>query len=362
MLTSCFTIQIDLIAYYLTIPNMARSVETRQKILDHLQVNGSATSPELAEALSITRQAINQHIRDLLGQRKIVKTGSTRAARYYLPEHAPKGQRLERTFDLSGLDEAEAYEAFALQLNLRSLRDNVESIVHYAFTEMLNNAIDHSESERCEVTFAFDPARVRFTVRDFGIGVFHSIADKLTLPDEHAAMIELMKGKTTTMPERHSGEGIFFVSRAADRFTLRSHRIQLQWDRLAGDVFASDEKQITGTLVEFEIQSDAKTRLEEVFEEFAPAEYDYRFEKTRVFVKLMRKDYVSRSEAKRLLHNLEKFSEIELDMRDVANVGQGFVDEIFRVFASRHPNISIRAINSSTAVEAMIRHVEAGLL
>lgn len=335
---------------------MARSKETRRKILDQLGASGSATGPELADALGITRQAINQHIRRLLAQGEIVKTGSTRAARYYLTEHAPEGRRLERNFVLTGLDEAEVYEAFALALNLRSLRNNVETIVNYAFTEMLNNAIDHSESERCNVTFDVDPARVRFTVRDFGIGVFHSISDKLGLPDEHAAMIELIKGKTTTMPSRHSGEGIFFVSRAADRYALRSHRIQLQWDRLVGDVFASDANQLEGTLVEFEIQSEAKTRLETVFEAFAPAEYDFRFEKTRVFVKLLREDYVSRSEAKRLLHKLEKFSEIELDMRDVAHVGQGFVDEVFRVFASRHPGIKIRAVNASAAVQAMIRH------
>lgn len=335
---------------------MARAEETRRKILDHLEANGSATSAELAGALGITRQAINLHTRHLLAHRKIVKTGSTKAARYYLPEHAPEGRRLQRTLGLAELDEAEVYDQFALALNLGSLRDNVESIVHYAFTEMLNNAIDHSESERCKISFNIDPTRVRFTVRDFGIGVFHSIADKLDLPDEHAAMIELIKGKTTTMPERHSGEGIFFVSRAADLFSLRSHRIRLEWNRLADDVFASDANEIEGTLVEFEIQSDAKTQLEKVFEEFAPAEYDFRFEKTRVSVRLLRKDYVSRSEAKRLLHNLEKFSQIELDMRKVRNVGQGFVDEIFRVFASGHSDIKISVANASPAVEAMVLH------
>jgi len=318
--------------------------------------SGSATSPELAEHLGITRQAVNQHIRQLLGRRQIVKTGSTRAARYYLPDHAPKGRRFERTFILAGLDESEVYQELALALNLRSLRDNVESIVHYAFTEMLNNAIDHSESGQCKVTLDVGPACVHFTVRDFGIGVFHSIADKLGLPDEHAAMIELIKGKTTTMPDRHSGEGIFFVSRAADRYTLCSHRLQLRRGRFADDIFVSDQRRMEGTLVEFEIGSTSRTSLEKVFEKFAPAEYDFRFEKTRVFVKLLQKDYVSRSEAKRLLHNLEKFSEIELDMREVANVGQGFVDEVFRVFCTRHPGIAISAVNASSAAAAMVRH------
>ena len=41
----------------------------------------------------------------------------------------------------------------------------------------------------------------------------------------------------------------------------------------------------------------------------------------------------------------------------VRHVGQGFADEIFRVFASRHPGIVIRLTNTTPAVEAMIRHV-----
>ena len=201
------------------------------------------------------------------------------------------------------------------------------------------------------------PPRISFSVKDGGIGAFHSIAEKFGLQDEHAAMIELIKGKTTTMPEAHSGEGIFFVSRSADRFVLRSHRLQIEWDRDRDDVFVSDPRFTRGTLVKFEIRKDSRTRLEDVFGEFAPEHYDYQFQKTRVLVKLLRRDYVSRSEAKRLLYNLDKFSEIELDMRDVVNVGQGFADEVFRVFATANPEIVLRTTNAAKAVAAMIRHV-----
>jgi hypothetical protein len=66
---------------------------------------------------------------------------------------------------------------------------------------------------------------------------------------------------------------------------------------------------------------------------------------------------ISRSEAKRLVANLEKFSEIVLDFRDVKSVGQGFADEVFRVFAGRYPTIRIATENTRPAVDAMIRHV-----
>jgi len=336
---------------------MPGSRNTREQILHLLETRGSATGPELAKSLGITRQAVSHHTKALLIERQITKTGSTRAARYYPADAELESRKIARELELAGLDESLVYVDLALALNLGRLRDNVESIVHYAFTEMLNNAIDHSRAQRCLVEVSVDASRVRFRVRDQGIGVYHSIASKLDLADEREAMVELIKGKTTTMPEVHSGEGIFFVSRAADRFVLRSHRIQLEWDQFRDDVFASDTKLIRGTLVEFEIGRTSRRRLEKVFEAFAPGNFDYRFEKTQVFVKLLGDAYVSRSEARRLLHGLEKFSEIELDMRGVKIVGQGFVDEVFRVFAKQHPGISIRATRTRPTVEAMIRRI-----
>jgi hypothetical protein len=44
-------------------------------------------------------------------------------------------------------------------------------------------------------------------------------------------------------------------------------------------------------------------------------------------------------------------------MSGVNSVGQGFIDEVFRVFTLRHPEITVRATNTRSAVEAMIRHV-----
>jgi anti-sigma regulatory factor (Ser/Thr protein kinase) len=333
------------------------SKKTQQSILDYIDDNGSATGPELADFLGVTRQAVSPHLRRLLTDSKIVKTGSTRAARYFPFKSAAPARALKRNLAIRGLDESAVYEHIAIALTLSQLPDPVESIVHYAFTEVLNNAIDHSMSERCTVEVRLDAIRITFAIRDTGVGAFYSIADKLGLQNEHDAMIELIKGKTTTQPHAHSGEGIFFGSRAADRFLLRSHRLQIEWDNKRADVFVSEPRFLKGTLASFEIARNSRTRLENVFAEFAPEAYDFQFRKTRVLVKLLRQDYMSRSEARRLLHNLEKFSEIELDMRDVQNLGQGFADEVFRVFATAHPDIVVRFVNASDAVTAMIKHV-----
>ena len=297
---------------------MTERPNTRAAILAHIDKHGSATSAELARRLGVSRQAIHLQLRPLLDARLIVKTGSTRGARYFPANNAAAPETFRSQYALEQLDESDVYARVAAALNLRrSLRSNVESIVRYAFTEMLNNAIDHSKAAHCRVEVGLDAAWLFFEVKDGGIGIYRSIATKHALPDEQAAMIELIKGKTTTMPEAHSGEGIFFTCRAADRFVLRSHKIQMEWSRTPDDVFVSVPRFTKGTTVRFEIRRDSRRKLEDVFAQFAPREFDYRFEKTNVLVKLLQSDYVSRSEAKRLLLNLDRFAQIDLDMRGV---------------------------------------------
>lgn len=329
----------------------------KRKILAYLARRRAASGGELRSHLGISRQALSVHVRGLVEAGKVVRSGAARGARYMLQGRAPKAAVVSRALRIRGLDEARVWDALATGLNLRhALRRNVEAIAHYAFTEMLNNAIEHSMAPRCSVRFRLDPGLLSFEIRDPGIGVFHSIASKLRLDGEPTALVELLKGRTTTMREAHTGEGIFFTSRAADRFVLRSHRIQVEWSRIKDDVFVSNPRFLKGTSVSFMIQRNSRHQLETLFAEFAPEEYDFRFQKTRVLVKLLQRDYVSRSEAKRLLANLEKFSEVVLDFRDVKSVGQGFADEIFRVFARQHPGIRIDTENTNPVIDAMIRH------
>ena len=275
-----------------------------------------------------------------------------------LANRAARPAVLARSLATRGCNEDRIWDEAEVRLQLtRALRPNVLAIVRYAFTEMLNNAIEHSQADRCAIRVTLGQSLVSFEIRDHGIGVFHSIASKFKLPDEEAALIELLKGKTTTMPKAHTGEGIFFTSRIGDDFSLKSHRVQIEWKRAKQDIFVSPPRLSAGTLVQFSIQRSARQTIEKVFGEFAPAQYDYQFQKTRVLVKLLQSDYVSRSEARRLLANLEKFREIVLDFRDVRSVGQGFADEVFRVFAHRNPDIVLHSENTSPPVTAMIRHV-----
>jgi hypothetical protein len=79
--------------------------------------------------------------------------------------------------------------------------------------------------------------------------------------------------------------------------------------------------------------------------------------KTTIRVSLFEEGgFVSRTEAKRLGAHLETFGTVELDFDGIESVGQGFIDELFRVWQNDHPQtrlIPIRANRSIISVIAM---------
>jgi len=80
-------------------------------------------------------------------------------------------------------------------------------------------------------------------------------------------------------------------------------------------------------------------------------------DRTEIVVELSRfceETLISRSQAKRIIRGLEKFNYIILDFKGVRLVGQGFVDEMFRVFAKKHPNVNICYINANDDVVFMV--------
>jgi biotin operon repressor/anti-sigma regulatory factor (Ser/Thr protein kinase) len=333
-------------------------MKTKDRIIQYIIDKKRVTGKELASLLGISRQALNRHLKTLIQKGLIVMEGNTRGASYSLSGRGFVPLRFKKRYAIQGLEEHVVLVEITLSLQLKKwLRKNVLQIIKYAFSEMLNNAIEHSNSDTCTVEFSIDQYNCIFTVRDFGIGIFHSIRSKFGLLDEVAAVGELTKGKITTAKEKHTGEGVFFTSKCADVVYFRSHRIRLFFDNQREDVFIEKKRMVGGTSVEFHISRSSKRDLQYVLSEYAPDEYDFKFEKTRVFVKLFRRDFISRSEARRLLAGLERFSEIILDFSGVDSIGQGFADEIFRIFKAQHPHVSIQIENVTPIISATINHV-----
>jgi hypothetical protein len=176
--------------------------------------------------------------------------------------------------------------------------------------------------------------------------------------------LELSKGKLTTAKKFHSGEGIFFTSRMFNTFmldsrglvfvrTMEDHDSWLFEDRKANDY-------LSGTSIVMSINMNATHTAKEIYERFENDADPAGFAKTHVPVRLAKypnEQLVSRSQARRVLARFEKFSEVMLDFDGVPKIGQAFADEIFRVYASMHPEVKIAPIGMSPDVERMIRHV-----
>lgn len=243
---------------------------------------------------------------------------------------------------------------------INSLKDNIQSIFDYAFSEMLNNAIEHSTSEKIEIEVGKAKENLVFTVKDLGIGVFKNIMKKRGLKSETEAIQDLLKGKTTTAPLLHSGEGIFFTSKIADVFTIDSYGYRLTIDNLIKDIFLEEVPEMKGSQIYFQLSMSSKKHLGNIFRKFSSDPEDHAFDKTEIQIKLytLGTIHISRSQARRVLTGLEKFKTIIFDFDKVPSVGQAFADEVFRVFQRKHPQIKLEAVNMNKAVEFMVNRVE----
>ncbi len=275
---------------------------------------------------------------------------------------------LESAYALPGVDENQIWERdYSPWLDLPA---NIKNIVHYGFTEMVNNANDHSGGSLLSVIAYQKDGILALAIIDDGIGIFRRISEAFNLPDTRYALLELAKGKRTSAPKGHSGEGIFFTSRAFDDFNLYANKLEYsrmeQWLAEKNQNLPELERpdpfpETNGTTVFMSVDCDSKLELRGIFEQYETgAPDDLSFNKTVVPVKLAQmgqENLLSRSQAKRLLTGIERFKLVELDFSEVAEIGQAFSDEIFRVYSNSHPEIKIIPVNTNPDVQRMINRV-----
>lgn len=339
-------------------------MDIRSKIKEFIKAKKRVSSTEVAGNFGFSRQHASQILRIMANSNEIVKFGSTRAAFYTLPEFIDEvgASAVKRRIKNKNIKEHDVFDKLIAAFPAyHSAPENVQSILYYAFSEMLNNAIEHSESENINIEIESASGTVRFVVNDFGIGVFRNVMQKRGLKSELEAMQDLLKGKVTTNPKAHTGEGIFFTSKAADRFVLESFGHKMIVDNTIPDIFFKEERRVNrGTRVTFSVSQNSGRHLNTIFEKYQSSPGSYDFDKTEIHVRLftMGTIYVSRSQARRILSGLDKFKKIILDFDRVPNIGQAFADEVFRVFQNRHPDISIEPTNMNETVRFMIERAK----
>lgn len=305
-------------------------------------------------ALGVTRQTVGKTINNLIDRGYIEAHGNTSARTYKLGRNRAHIESFEMD-SKNKLDEHVIWEKF--EHIFETLPKNVFDVCFYGFTEMVNNAIDHSDAAQLKVCASINDGEVDIMVHDYGEGIFKRIARLKGLSSEKESILELSKGKLTTDPDNHTGEGIYFTSRVFEHFYIYSSGHFFNHDKdSVHDFLLEHNHDVEGTIVEMQIRSDSNISQQQVFNEYAPAD-EFSFSKTVVPIRLAiqgKENLVSRSQAKRVLSSLDKFKIVMLDFSEIDTIGQAFADEIFRVFAKKHPSIVIHAINTNETVERWI--------
>lgn len=312
-----------------------------------------------AEKFGMTERAVSTHVNRLCTDQILVATGTTTDRSHRLGIL----QEWRKTYEVvPNLSEDEAWGDAAPVIGW--LPENLLGIWNGGFTEMFNNAVDHSAGTRISVEIRRTAINTELALYDDGVGIFKKIQLALNLEDERHAILQLSKGKLTTDPKKHSGLGIFFTSRMFDSFDIlsgglfftRESNRQTDW-LMQRDQFKN------GTGVWMKIDNESTRSAQEIYNQYAGPEHDYAFAKTVVPVRLAQYSgdrLVSRSRAKMVLAGLDKFQIVYFNFKDVETIGQSFADEIFRVFANEHPEMQIESIHANPQVEQMIRLAKNG--
>lgn len=328
----------------------------KRRILALIYENGHAVAKRLADEFSFSRQTANAHLKTLVQENLIQAEGNTRARTYSLVTT----HKSTRLYPCDGLEEDRVWREQVAPI-VKDLPENVRDIWHYGVTEMVNNAIDHSGSPKVLVSITRNALYTDCWVIDEGEGIFLKIQRELGLYDPREAILELAKGKLTTDPANHTGEGIFFTSRAFDQFKIFSGTLFFTHSSRDTDFLIEHPSDEKGTNVLLRLFNDSDRTIKNVFDEYAAPE-EYTFAKTVVPVRLAQYEgekLVSRSQAKRLYRRFERFRHVMLDFQDVAEIGQAFADELFRVFPAQHPEVELAPINTTPMVSQMIARARA---
>lgn len=332
----------------------------KNQIIDYMLEkisNKSDVVGKTAENFMLSRTTIYRYLLELQDKNIIKKVSR---GRYKL---------IESTYEFVYINDGTLEEDYIYNKDIsplvQQLPENVKKIWTYAFTEMFNNAIEHSGSKKIECYVICNYIETTIMITDFGVGIFKKIKDYYNYDSIDDVISELFKGKLTTDTSNHSGEGIFFTSRLMDQFSaisskrFFSHNNHLEFiDTLKDEDDLNILTHDKGTVIYMRLANRTHKELLGVFDMFS--DVDGGFNKTSIPMKnVFGNNFpVSRSQARRLYNRFEKFKEVELDFKDVDEIGQAFAHELFVKFPQKNPNVIIKVSNSNNRINAMIEHVK----
>lgn len=348
---------------------MSFSTEKREVIkrylLEKIRMDDEQYITKTAENFQISVTSVKRYISDCLKEEILVpckeqKTGYRLSTKTH-----------DFAYSLANPEyEDKIYYTDILPL-LTDISPEARHIWSYSFTEMMNNAIEHANAGRIFCHVKQDFLYTEISITDDGIGIFKNMQDFVAKEtgqriDYHDAILELHKGKFTTNPATHSGEGIFFTSKMLNAFAIWSDNSAFFIGCTEREIFTRShliayytKLNHIGTMLIMKLKNRTTRTPKEIFDMYAPM--DEGFFKTYIPLKEVCPygEPIARSQARRIVHRLEQFQKVELDFADIEFMGQGFADEIFRVFQNQYPKIELIPLHANETILGMIKHVKA---
>ncbi len=319
-------------------------------MLEKIEQKESDISKTVAEKCDISRNTVNEYLKELQEQDIICKVKrnqyvlNTETYKYHL--RRSRGEIDSDTY---------AYDKFFEQ-HIKNCTEEARRIWQYSFSEMANNVMDHSNAENLYITVEKNFLSTSVSFVDDGIGIFEKIREHFSLADLDEARCELFKGKLTTDSANHSGEGIFFTSRMMDEFVILSSGKIFRTDKYEEDFNIDTDLPVSGTCVIMSLSNFTHRRIADIFNQYSSV--DGGFTKTRIPMRnIFDNAPVSRSQAKRLYNRLDNFNEVIFDFEGMDWMGQAFAHQLFVVYQNAHPDTILEAVNMSENIEMMYKHV-----
>ncbi len=222
--------------------------------------------------------------------------------------------------------------------------------------------MDHSGGASVTVSLRQTPSHVQLLVSDDGCGVFNRICESFDITDPQHAMLELSKGRLTSQPQMHTGRGLFFSSQLADVFDIHANGTAFQrraWESTGWQPGRPLPRQ--GSSIYMSIALDSTRTLDQVLEAWSTDGTGIEFDQTKIYLRLVAgpgQALDSRAQARRVAARLPQFKRAEVSFEGVEDVGHGFTDELFRVFARAHQEVELVPTHMTPRIEALVRSAQ----
>lgn len=331
----------------LTLWMTAAAREHSLDLIDHVE-----------ERTGASRRAVQSALKRLVEAHWLRREGSSRH-----PVWSPGLLRqVARSYTLYGLQEDIPWQRdFAPNFELPP---HVARMVQHGFTELMNNAADHSGGSSVTVSLRQTPSHVQLLVSDDGCGVFERICEAFSLPDAQHAMLELSKGRLTSQPEAHTGRGLFFSSQLADVFDIHANNTAFQrraWE--SGGWQPGRPLPRQGSSIYMAISLDTTRTLDQVLQAWSVGGDGIAFDRTTINLRLLAgpgQPLDSRAQARRVAARLPLFKRAEISFDGIDDVGHGFADELFRVFARAHREVELLPTHMTPRIAALVKSAQSG--